>query len=658
MRISRWDKERAKKILSKRLQDCMKFRESYEYRWRRNELTLYNTGGVIDAASTNASSFDIQDIMSFVGQDDEGDMGINYVFKNFRFLHAQASANPPSCVARPTSTDPSDRKSAEAADNLIRHAIRAYHMQNKFDLVVEQGMLYGTSFMKTWWNPDDGDIESVEGDEIKMTGAINISPTSTWDLWFDPQALEWNSVRYVIERKWMSEEELYSKYPSKIVKLIMKQGNQAYDEQTVKRFAFRNKYKDLQEKSYPVYCYWERGMATNGMAGRYCEFMRDGTVIGSLHDNPFSFEHTTDGGESYEVAHLPFHILTDVDVSDQIYGKSFIEYAAMGQDLMNKIDSMQLENIQAHGIVRGVVPESSNLPDDAFTDSAFDLLPIAGVTSPHFMSPPSTMPATDTMRSTIRQGVDELAGVNESMFGQQSREQSGFSMQYATNQGNMIRRRFFNKYVECVESTYKGYLSLVRKYWDVAQMIQVLGSEKAFTTVAISSADIQGGFDLVVEFGTNLSLDPQARRDEIMQLMPIFEKAGVDTSVIMNMLRLNDVEGMYDFAKMGERRQSEIFQEMIENLTYIAPEEWEDHQNYLKYSYYFTQTREFRDLDPRAMALLLQHQTEREQLAASGPAGAAPAQPQAGGEMQPQPGAGQEMMSQPQAATQESLGMI
>jgi len=38
-----------------------------------------------------------------------------------------------------------------------------------------------------------------------------------------------------------------------------------------------------------------------------------------------------------------------------------------------------------------------------------------------------------------------MAGVNDSMFGQQKREQSGFSMQYATNQGKMVRRRLFNK---------------------------------------------------------------------------------------------------------------------------------------------------------------------------------------------------------------------
>ena len=298
-------------------------------------------------------------------------------------------------------------------------------------------------------------------------------------------------------------------------------------------------------------------MPSNGMAGRYCQFISSGKLISDLTHNPFRFEQEIDGvtdsdsSSTYEVAYLPFHILTDIDVTDQVYGKSVVEYEAMAQDLINKLDSMQLENVQAHGVVRAVVPEQSDIPDDAFTDSAFDIIKIAGVTAPHFMNPPSTMPTTDNLRQTLRAGLDELAGVNESMFGQQSREQSGFSMQYATNQGNMIRRRFFNKYVGTVEGTFKGYLGLIRRHWTVPQTVQVVGSEKSFDTIALAGSDIQGGFDLVVEFGANLSLDPQARREEIMQLMPIFEKAGVDTSSILGMLRLNEVEGVYDMVKIG-----------------------------------------------------------------------------------------------------------
>ena len=142
-----------------------------------------------------------------------------------------------------------------------------------------------------------------------------------------------------------------------------------------------------------------------------------------------------------------------------------------------------------------------------------------------------------------------------------------------------------------------------------------------------------------------------------MQLMPIFEKAGIETSTLLGMLRLNEVEGAFDFGKMGQRRQQEIFQEMIASDVYVAPQEWEDHQNYLKYSYYYTQTREFRDLSGHIQEMIIKHQKDREQLAASS---APPAPPGQGGGGAPAggPGAGQALMSQPQPANIESAGLI
>ena len=228
----------------------------FENQWKMNEATIYNTRGVIDSSYMLNGAVDSEDIASYFNTNDEGEMGINYAFKNFRFLHAQASANPPSVVARPTSTDPSDRQASEAADNLIRHAIRAYAMQDKFDTLVEQSMLYGTGFVKTWWNPDDGDIADIDGDEIKMTGAINIEVTSTWDLWLDPQALSWGEVRYIIERKWLTEDEVMSKYDYKTAKKIIKEGNNEFTANSHTRYSFQMKNGNIREKMFPVYCYW------------------------------------------------------------------------------------------------------------------------------------------------------------------------------------------------------------------------------------------------------------------------------------------------------------------------------------------------------------------------------------------------------------------
>ena len=151
--------------------------------------------------------------------------------------------------------------------------------------------------------------------------------------------------------------------------------------------------------------------------------------------------------------------------------------------------------------------------------------------------------------------MDDMAGVNESMFGQQSWEQSGYSMQYATQQGDMIRHRLFVKYTKLVEDVYKAYLNMVRKYWNTEHTIHVLGKEKAFEALDIQGADIEGGFDLVVEYGTSVSLDPVARKQEILTLMPVFEKAGMSPRSILSMLKMNELDGLLDRVQMANDRQ-------------------------------------------------------------------------------------------------------
>jgi hypothetical protein len=214
-------------------------------------------------------------------------------------------------------------------------------------------------------------------------------------------------------------------------------------------------------------------------------------------------------------------------------------------------------------------------------------------------------------------------------------------MQYATNQGNMIRHRLFNKYVACVESVYKSLLNLARKHWSISRTIHVLGKEQALEATDVKGMDIDGGFDVVGEYGTTLSLDPITRQQQIITLQPLFEKAGVDSRVLLKKLRLNDLEGIFDDFELAGHRQKEIFDEMIATNIYIPPEEQMDHENMMAWSLRYFMTQEFTALPAETKSLLKQHNKDRAALASqeksAGGAPATPAAPEAG-MMPPPPG--------------------
>ena len=638
--IVTWDDKQSQQELRKRLQYSQDNRKRREYKWEDNETTVYTTDdydsvGQLGDSSTQFSNGTQQDEVNAGGSG----IIVNYTFKNLRFIHAQLSANPPSVTVRPTSSDQGDRKKAQAADSMVRHFLRQYELQELVDKVSLNTLVYGTGFMKTLWDSACGDILEVDEDtgELTLEGDIRVTVPSTWYMYIDPDAETWRDVRYVFEKVLLPFDEALFRFGPKVRKILERNRITAGSRVELGSREVGTT-SALQEEKYDaveLYEYWETGLPTNGYLGRHCICDRLGQKVTPMQPNPHRF--TSPGAVAEienddrlsnkvkaqkiaripQVARLPYHIFTDIDVPNKVWGRSFIEYTSSLQDTLNRLDATNLDVIKAHGLARLVLPEGAEIMDDALTDSTWDVTRITGNTPPFFAEAPGPMPIVDNFRAGKKEDINDMSGVNPSMFGQQDREQSGFSMQYATNQGNMIRRRLFNKYVSFTEGIHRSMLDLVRKHWTTERTVYVLGKEKAMQAVELKGADIDGGFDIVVEYGASLSLDPMTRREEIMALQPMFEKAGVPPRVSLKMMRLNELDGMYDILELAESRQSEYFVEMLASGTFIEPLKYEDHENMLAWALEYVMSSEFKYLDRDQKALIHAHMDARSALAAS-----------------------------------------
>lgn len=656
IKISTWDDTTAKRELTTRLRYAKDFRENFEFKWNENEKTIYSTRSLSRNSDINLEAefrLGVEDV------DSSGlDSNVSYAFKNFRFIHAQLSANPPSVIARPTSVDPDDRMKADAADKLVHHAIRQYSMQEHVDKASLNCLLYGTGIFKMTWNAHKGDIVEFdeESGELVLEGDIDISIPSPWDIFIDPDADTAEQIRYIFHKIQYPYEEALARWPEKkkLLDANRLQGGKKVDSSSESALS-TEKYDSVE-----LWEYWETGLPVNGYQGRYAIHTSDGSLVEGVRPNPHRFmspgavsrilldDRLTDEMKAAKIeklpqkARLPFHIFTDIDVPNTIWGKSFVEYVTQLQDNLNRLDITSLDTIAALGVPRAIIPDGAELADDAFSNSPWDIMRVAG--NPNhirFLNPPSVSPDIPAMRDRLKAGIDDVSGVNEGMFGQMNRETSGTAMQYATQQGNMIRRRLFNKYTLFIESIYKTYLNLIRKHWDTEKVVYVLGKEKVMHAVRIKGADIDGGFDLQVEYGTSFSLDPLTRREEILALQPLFEKANVPPRVQLQMLKLNELEGMHDLIQLAENRQKEVFEKMIAEEVYYPPEEFQDHENMIAYAFRYFMTAEFDGLENIVKALCRQHIRERITLAAQEKALAAPAAPPAApplGGLPPPPG--------------------
>ena len=624
-KIVKWTNEQAKQELAKRLKFAKEQRSRLENEWDVNESTIMNASGEANRLGLGVS-WDTGALIEDANQSDS-DIGVNYAFKNFRFIHSQLCANPPTVIPRPTSSDLSDRRKADAADRLVRYAMRTYGLPEVFAQATYYALLFGSGFIKTTWDVEAGeplDFDEQTG-ELTMEGDIQFKAVAPRNLFLDPDATRWSEVKYVIELIYMPYEEALYRFPDKAEQLKKFRREQSgYGEQ--EPIAYESAFKTSPYDVVEIYEYWEKGLPYNGMIGRHCYFLADGNLLSDMRPNPYSFSAPKDRGlglpeealadaskDLPTTAYLPYHPITDIDVGGSVWGRSFITYEAPLQSTYNRVLSSLLDCVQAHGVTRVLLPEGAEIADKSITNSPWDIVRYTGNQQPSFMEPMPFPPAAADLLQLVKQGGDDMAAVNESMFGQQSREQSGFSMQYATNQGNLIRRRLFDKYVTLVENVYKAYLNLVRKHWNEPRTILVLGKEKAFESIDIQGADIDGGFDLVVEYGASLSLDPTSRRQELLQLFPLFQQAETDPAAkkLLSMLRLNELEGMYDRIQLAADRQREIFEEMIASDIYIAPAEAEDDTGMLAWAADYRMSAEFKYLKPEHQTLILRHIKER-----------------------------------------------
>lgn len=649
LKIQTWDVAKAKQEITKRFKNAAELRSRLEDRWTMNEQAVYDTGAGY-AVPNVGESVEFSSLTNYSVDGSDANVNVAYTFKNVRFLHAQMSANPPSVVMRPTSSDQDDHRRADAADRIVRHSIRHYKLQEKQDQLTLSAIIYGTGVVKTVWDAGRGDIIKFdeESGEIQLDGDICISNPFLWNIYIDPDAKAIDEIKWIIERVYIDFEEAAARWPDKIdiLKKAKIERSSAYDRSGGRQSLI----DDERYNCVELLEYWETGLPTNGYLGRHCISTTDGDLVSKLGPNPFRFRQAgsmravenmdiTDEEKAVrlaripEMARLPYHILTDIDVPNIVWGRATVDYAAQLQDNLARLDSAIMDNIQAHGTARMVIPDRTEIQEVGLSNSPWNVTKITGNQPPYFMEVPSLMPEMAQARLNYINGINEVFGVNEAMFGQQSREQSGASMQYATNQGNMIRRRLFNKYVISIESIFTAILDLVRKHWTTERTIHILGKENAMEAIDLKGSDIDGGYDVVGEYGVSLSLDPITRREEILTLQPLFEKAGVPHRTLMRLLKLNELESMYDKIQLAENRQKEIFDEMIASGRYIPPEDLMDHQSMIAWALDYFMTSEFKYLEQEARDLCKQHIRDRTTLAAQeaagagGPAGAVPQPP-------------------------------
>lgn len=665
LKVISWTPDEAKHHLSKRFSKCQRIRkERWEPQWKTNEALLFGVGkGPINTTLSFRSLAEVFASESVGG--DSRSVHIPQVMRNVRILHSQLSANPPSALAEALSNEIEDQHAAKVANHLIDYGIYKYKWQEKVDLVTLACQVYGTGFGKCVFDGSKGELLSFdEGSGIvQMAGDMSVKPVLLWNMYIDPDAETWDEVKYVFERHMFSFEEAMSRFPEyreQLEQVAVDAGEHPMDFDGFVRGEKgleKSRMEDLENAIIPILEYYEKASPTNGMAGRHCFCLADGTILGEMEASPIA------------EGKLPYSCLTDIDVPGEVYGKTPVDYAVRLSAIVDELDGMILENVEIHGSIHLVVFDGADIDESSLTENPVDVIKINGAANqaPFHLSPPPLTGDIYNLRNSTLAAIDAIMGVNEALKGEIPRELSGFAVQQAMNAANMSRRRLYNKYTMFTEEMWKLFLDSIEKNWTIERKVLIVGKEDAAKVASYSGADLNGGFALKVSYGTMFSLDPAQRRQEILQAQPILEKAGITPKQIAKHLRYDDIEGVFDIVEIAEARQIEIFEKMILSyhktgqVRYIPASDMEVayHAEMAESGYQYVMSNYFLEQDPEVKAAIYKHIREREEMAAKQ---AAPQAPAPGGMpgmpgMPPSPG-GAPAGAPPEAGAIPDIGAI
>lgn len=636
LQVKSWSPDEARGILARRLELAKKHRkENFEAGWESNESLLFRPGGDSSLKPTLSYS-SMAEVFQAQANTPNSSIHVPRVAQNLRFLHSQMSANPPSVIPQPTSNELTDRRATEAADDVIKYGRYTYKLQEYLDLVSLSTLTYGTGFVKSYHDPHAGEVLRFDPDsgEIEMHGDYKCRPMLIWDIWFDRDPNFWEDVRYVFERKLIPYEQacsIWPEYAEAFANFLVDAQNHPSKISSNHNMGGSNgnqrSTNELENSMVEVYEYTEKGLPENGMAGRRCFHLEDGTLLGKMTRNP------------HPKGMLPYGILTDIDVPGEIYGRTTVDYALRLAQVVDTLDNMTMNNIDLHGSVKLVVFGGADSNEEDYSNNPVDIITVDGTHAhaPYQLKPASVSSDVYNLRAQMIDAIDGVMGVTEALKGQVNRELSGFANQTAINAANMVRHRLFNKYTALVEFVYKTYLMSVVDNWRTARKLEILGTEDAPTIRYLEGADIASGYVVQVEYGVNFSLDPAMRREEIMQAREVLKEAGVNPKKIVQMLRYNEIDGLFDAAEVARKRQLEIFERAIEKYEKTGQVDIEP-ANVMRKAYHlemaeagleFTMTRDFLELAAELREAIYAHLDDREKLAAetAAPPPEAPGQP-------------------------------
>jgi len=519
---------------------------------------------------------------------------MNHTFTFIRLLHSILLTNEPVTTVSPSDSTQESRDAAQAGDSLVIYAKKQYKVKQNIDMFILHALIYGMGCIRVDWDfnlgePVDVDKKSqdivFEGDiKLRVVSPDYYSIYSTSDSLLD--------VYGYLEEVWLDLDEAEAIYPKFVGKFIVSDKLKKYDQ-------LSNTFMDVHNKVC-IYEYFEKKRPINANKGRHILFLEDKTVI-KAEDNPFNDKE------------LPIVLFADVVLPNSLYPASIVDLLREPQRELNELFSRILENVKLYSRIYLLVDKNANINKDALSDDP--TIPVEYTSSeggvpPRPMEPPSLPQFVFTAYDMLVQMMQHITGIREFSRGQMPKAVSGFTANLMIEADQKVFTQVHERYKESVKLIYEKILKLIQQYWVENRTINILDKENEVEAKAFKGIMLDGGFDVTIDYGTSLPIDPAQRRQMVQELATMFQQMGVkvDGTRFVELLKLGDVLGTFDIGKAAGARQRKEIKTMMESKQVLPIDfDAEDQAAHYTELWNFFQTSEYVNLEEEVKNIMKEH---------------------------------------------------
>lgn len=424
-----------------------------------------------------------------------------------------------------TSTDVSAQNNVLVANALLEQIFYVDKAESKFRQVLEQGLVYGTSYAYIGYTTAS-ELAGVQTGEDGTQrgvykGAIDILPLHMMDVKVENNKDQWETHDYIMFRRMENRFELAAKYKEVADEII--------DVPMPDNIYYPNYANPEQHPDIWVFYTFHKP----------CKALPQGRMMVSTENNIILFDDVNPYGCLPVVCYRP-----NIRFGSS-YGHALLWDLIPIQEAMNTVDSSNLTIVENFAIPNII---ASNTFHASETDISGGMKLIQGASDPNAPNggfpQAMNMPKPDQAYMQIREmyngAMEKMSGVNAAIRGQTTSQQSGTAIALAQSASQTYNSTITAGYIDMVEASCDLVIKIARLFMPRKEITEIAGMSMDYQTDTFTSASLDAITRIRINLGNPLARTISGRVEIAQQLL---QQQMINASEYMSILLNGDLPG-------------------------------------------------------------------------------------------------------------------